>query len=174
LAKGLVYLSSFAAVIWLIKSILSAQGVVPAYAFKNKTVATLCLQACAVASLPVLVLILLIMMLRLNSGGADPLKGEEPELLKVTKLALNNTMEQSFIFVVNLLAASTYDDHNKEALVLLTAAFVLGRLLFWVGYVAATFSEIPVLRSPGFILTIGSNVAIIGLNTFKLWEQIFT
>lgn len=54
-------------------------------------------------------------------------------------------------------------------MVLLTAAFIFGRVLFWVGYVAATYSKIYFLRSPGFILTVGSNAVIVGLNCCKLW-----
>jgi hypothetical protein len=58
-------------------------------------------------------------------------------------------------------------DSNNEALILLTAAFVSGRLLFRI--VATVYSELPFLRSPMFILTFGANAAVVGLNCVKLY-----
>jgi hypothetical protein len=114
LAKPAVMAVSLAAVAWLLNSILTAQGIVPAYVIKAKTVAVICLHASAVATLPLLVLIVLVMTMRLFSSGIvtstqNPLNDEVPLLLKVTKAALNNTMEQTFVFIVSLLALSTYE-----------------------------------------------------------------
>lgn len=109
LGKAIVILASLSAVAWLMQAIVSAKGVIPAYAFKNRSVATLSLHSCAVAALPAFVLVFLTMMMRLTSTGSDPMKSEEPTLLMVTKQALTNTFEQTFIFVVNLLAAGTFE-----------------------------------------------------------------
>lgn len=109
LAKAVVVVSTLVGSILFMQSIANAKGIIPTYAFKNKSLEALCLQAVVVASLPAIVLVFLTMMLRLISRGADPLRAQEPDLLKVTKLSLTNTMEQSFIFVVNLLAASTFE-----------------------------------------------------------------
>jgi len=86
----------------------------------------------------------------------------DPPSLKILSRALHNTLEQSLIFLF-LLAnwiLSQSEEKNKHEAVLLTAAFIVGRTLFVIGYAIGAQIGIPSLRILGFSLTIGTNMLL--------------
>jgi hypothetical protein len=73
---------------------------------------------------------------RLVSPAFDPLAGHETRRMRVNQRYLQNTLEQTVVFLVGLLGLAVYmDDGNQVRAVLATAVvWTLGRLAFWGGY----------------------------------------
>lgn len=73
---------------------------------------------------------------RLVSPAFDPLAGHETRRMRVNQRYLQNTLEQTVVFVVGLLGLAVYlEDGNQMRAVLATAVvWVLGRWAFWGGY----------------------------------------
>ena len=91
-------------------------------------------------------------------AAEDPFANEESPGWKVHQRVLQNTVEQALIFVPALLAlAIRIEPRHTRALAVLTALWVAGRLLFWIGYRIK-----PVLRGPGFEWTLFSSLTALG------------
>ncbi len=73
---------------------------------------------------------------RLLSEAFDPLAGLETKRLRINQRFIQNTLEQSVLFLVGLLALSYYCDsgNSMRAVVACSAIWTLSRLVFWVGY----------------------------------------
>ena len=73
---------------------------------------------------------------RLVSPAFDPLAGHETKRMRVNQRFLQNTLEQTVIFLVGLLGLAAYvEDGNQMRAVLATAVvWTIGRLAFWGGY----------------------------------------
>ncbi|HEY5949881.1 MAG TPA: MAPEG family protein [Kofleriaceae bacterium] len=90
-----------------------------------------------------------------TAGAENPLANAESPGWKVHQRVLQNTVEQSLIFVPALLAlAVRIDAAHTHVLPLVTALWCAGRVLFWIGYRVK-----PVLRGPGFEWTLFSSLA---------------
>lgn len=85
-----------------------------------------------------------------KSEAIDPIAGagRESRVLQIHARYTQNTLEQLVLFTIVLGALSTYLDAGSiHLLPILTAAFILGRILFWIGYLRD-----PMLRSPGMAI----------------------
>jgi len=73
---------------------------------------------------------------RLVSPAFDPLAGHETRRMRVNQRYLQNTLEQTVVFVVGLLGLAVYlEDGNEMRAVTATAVvWMLGRWAFWAGY----------------------------------------
>ena len=73
---------------------------------------------------------------RLVSPAFDPIAGHETRRMRVNQRYLQNTLEQTVVFLVGLLGLAVYlEDGNRMRAVLATAVvWVLGRWAFWGGY----------------------------------------
>jgi len=73
---------------------------------------------------------------RLVSPAFDPLAGHETRRMRVNQRVLQNTLEQTVVFLVGLLGLAIYmEDGNQMRAVLATAVvWTLGRWAFWGGY----------------------------------------
>jgi len=73
---------------------------------------------------------------RLVSPAFDPLAGHETRRMRVNQRFLQNTLEQTVVFLVGLLGLAVYmEDGNQMRAVLATAVvWTLGRWAFWSGY----------------------------------------
>lgn len=93
-----------------------------------------------------------------TAAAEDPFANAESQAWRVHQRVLQNTVEQSLIFVPALLAlAMRIDAAHTQVLPLLTALWCAGRVLFWLGYRIS-----PMLRGPGFEWTLFSSVAALG------------
>ncbi len=87
---------------------------------------------------------------RYGSDAIDPLLGREPPSMRVHVRYLQNTLEQLVLHLVALFAvAADGSALGMRLLPGLAACFVVGRGLFWIGYVRA-----PMKRAPGFAMTV--------------------
>jgi hypothetical protein len=73
---------------------------------------------------------------RLSSPAFDPLSGYETRRLRVNQRYLQNTLEQTVVFVVALfgLAADCPNGGAMRAVVATTVVWILARFAFWLGY----------------------------------------
>jgi uncharacterized MAPEG superfamily protein len=109
-------------------------------------------------------LVFVVMTQRLLTSARETLAGNEGKFMKVCIFALNNSFEQGLIFALNVLGLGTYKDLvSAETLVVFTAAFIVARVVFWVGYVISAYIPIP-LRAPGFLFSYFINLTLVVLN----------
>lgn len=93
-----------------------------------------------------------------DPAAADPLAGAESRRWKINQRALQNTVEQSWIFVPLLLALSVrLDPADLHILPIATGLWIIGRLAFWIGYRID-----PQWRGPGFEWTLSSSLLLLG------------
>jgi hypothetical protein len=73
---------------------------------------------------------------RLRSPAFDPLQGYETRRMRVNQRYLQNTLEQTVIFLVGLPALALYmeDGSAMGAVLASTVVWIGGRLAFWAGY----------------------------------------
>jgi len=96
--------------------------------------------------------VLLVANGRYHSAAIDPLACEATPAMRVNQRYLQNTLEQFALHLVALFAIAA-DGSAMRLLPGLAACFVLGRLLFWLGY-----RRDPMKRGPGFSLTMQPTV----------------
>jgi hypothetical protein len=73
---------------------------------------------------------------RLVSPAFDPLGGHETPRMRVNHRYLQNTLEQSVIFLVGLFGLAAYmaDGNQMRAVVASAVVWTIGRIAFWIGY----------------------------------------
>lgn len=73
---------------------------------------------------------------RLSSPAFNPLAGFETERLRVNQRYLQNTLEQSVVFLVALFGLAAYcpTGSSMRAVVATAVVWVLARFAFWLGY----------------------------------------
>ena len=89
---------------------------------------------------------------RLRSPAFDPLAGFETKRMRVNQRNLQNTLEQTVIFLVGLFGLAVYspDGDAMRAVLATTVVWVVSRLAFWAGYhVGSTWR---VLGAPSLLL----------------------
>ena len=99
-----------------------------------------------------------------STPALNPLSGNE-HLLQTEKNVLMNTVEQLVCFLLFMLALTTYLEPLEMCIIpLLSVAFIVGRILFMVGY---SFS--PMHRSLGMSVNIFSNFFSIGYIIYLMY-----
>uniref|UniRef100_A0A7S3D101 Uncharacterized protein n=1 Tax=Palpitomonas bilix TaxID=652834 RepID=A0A7S3D101_9EUKA len=142
-------------------------------------------QCCSLTTLIILAGIALVARGRETSSAVDPIYGEEGVTLAINKKFLQNTLEQTCLFAINLVALTTYDlmaDH-MYLVFWITALHLVARVVFWIGYHRSYYTggggvttpvgdvgrarrpyQDPMWRAPGFALSIWVNIALILAN----------
>lgn len=96
-----------------------------------------------------------------RTGAIDPLSGDSDAKIAAYTRPLQNTLEQLLLNVVGQLALSTYlEPQNLRLIPALVLAFVVGRILFFIGY--------PNKRGAGFMLTFFPTIATYLANLYFL------
>lgn len=99
-----------------------------------------------------------VMAMRGRTQAFNPIEDPESRGQRVCQRVLANSVEQTAIFVPALAAlVATLPQPSLAAAVAATALFVLGRLLFWVGYLVHPFA-----RAPGMAMTLTVNLIVLG------------
>lgn len=89
---------------------------------------------------------------RFMSEQINPLAAKDKHLIEIPQRVLQNTLEQFVLSFTLQLAASTWMTSEQMKLIPIIAMwFVLGRILFWVGYSNPDYARTN--RSVGFSLT---------------------
>jgi len=113
--------------------------------------------------------ILHVSLTRLTTVAINPLSNNE-HLVEVASRILGNTVEQYLLNAVNQLILSTHvNEAHLKIIPLLSVTFLLGRILFAVGYIRS-----PAYRTLGFVITFLPTLAILGYNIYFSWALGFT
>lgn len=115
------------------------------------------LQMNLIAAMPLFLMIAMVGNARFRSEAIDPTVHAESRAMEIDGRVVENTLEQNFLFLVATLALATVLPIGAgKIFVALTAAFVVARLAFWIGY-----RRNPLLRAPGMAATSYMNLGII-------------
>ena len=127
---------------------------------------------CIVPALfPMMIFNAMVRVKRLEFGAEDPLSGRD-HFLQLEKNVLTNTMEQFAVFCICAFALVTFVDSQEQMklIPLYTAAFVIGRVLFRIGY---GFQSFTVYRGFGMNINFGSNYCILAYIVYLMWTKGF-
>ena len=163
----IVFVASTALVLLLIQQVWTTQGVIP-QKFLASGHMELALRLATLAALPMVLMIFVVMIFRVFTPACDPINGEESDIFRINKNVLQNTLEQTFLFVMGLWAVASWEQIHKEALVLLTLFYVATRLAFWIGYLFGVFRVMTILRGPGMVGSLLVNLSLIVYNASHL------
>ncbi|GAB4241303.1 MAG: hypothetical protein Kow0032_29330 [Methyloligellaceae bacterium] len=112
---------------------------------------------CAIVSLvPAVIAIAVVAAQRLNPDMWVGQKVKPNSALDINTRFILNTVEQFILFLVGLAGIALYSPHlQAHSIPILTSLFLLGRILFWVGY-----HKNPYLRAFGFGITFYPTVGV--------------
>lgn len=93
---------------------------------------------------------------RFLSKAIDPTRHAEDRAMEINGRVADNTLQQTFVFVVSTLALSTFLTPQHITIIpAVVAVFVAARVLFWIGYRIN-----PLYRAPGMAATSYLNLGI--------------
>ena len=123
------------------------------------------------ALLPMMIFNAMVRVKRLEFGAEDPLRGRD-HLLQLEKNVLGNTMEQFAVFCICAVVLATFLDTPEQMKVvpLYTAAFIIGRVLFRIGY---GFQSSTVYRGLGMNINFGSNYCVLAYILYQMCNKGF-
>lgn len=99
-----------------------------------------------------------VMAARARSVALNPIDDPESRVHRISQRVLSNTVEQTLIFLPALAALVAQIPLTSLGVpVAATVLFVLGRLLFWAGYLVH-----PYARAPGMAMTFTVNLVLLG------------
>ena len=127
---------------------------------------------CIVPALfPMMIFNAMVRVKRLEFGAEDPLAGRD-HFLQLEKNVLTNTMEQFAVFCICAVALATFIDSpgQMKLIPLYTAAFIIGRVLFRIGY---GFRSNTVYRGFGMTINFGSNYCILAYIVYLMCTKGF-
>ncbi|XP_052819212.1 transmembrane protein 79-like [Mya arenaria] len=86
---------------------------------------------------------------RAGTAAMDPITGNSEDVVKFEAKFLQNTIEQLILSIFGQLVLCTHlTDSTPRVIPVLVCLFVVGRVLFWIGYKKA-----PLERATGFAMT---------------------
>ena len=120
---------------------------------------------CLVPGATLIVGVIMIANHRFFTPGIDPLAGYDDRTLQIWRRYMRNTLEQSAIFIVGVLAYSTITyQYWLKAIPIVAVLFGLGRALFVIGYFIR-----PTYRGIGFVMTFYPQIALYGVTIYLFW-----
>ena len=115
------------------------------------------IKAAVVATVPLFVMIAAIGNSRFLSEAIDPTRGAESRSQQIDGRVAANTLEETFVFAMALLAVGTVVPLGSLQVVwACTLVFVVARAVFWIGYRID-----PLYRAPGMSATLYMNLGMI-------------
>jgi hypothetical protein len=146
--------------VWLLTGVLPPPAIVDQLAERL----TYGLRANLVAVLPLFVMVITIANGRFASDAIDPTRGAETRIQEINGRVLENTLQQSFLFAIASLTASTLLPIGKLQVVWACAIwFVIARSAFWIGY-----RKHPLYRAPGMSGTAYMNLGLVLYCLYKM------
>ena len=158
----------FATVYYTMQYLLTAKNVVNLPKMTNRQAA---LRFGSLASIPLMAMILFVAQYRYWGAGWDPIKYEPSIFFRLCQNVLQNTLEQTFFFVVVLWAAAEWSMLSTERLFLFAVAFAVCRLVYAVTYIAGVKLGFAPLRAYGFVLTFALNTWLLLYNAMLMLEM---
>ena len=131
---------------------------------------TLGLECLIFPALMLLVTIVKVGSQRFGNSAENPVEVvASSEAMKIDLRVLSNTHEQIVIFIINALSLAVLLPYTYLSLLpIYSALFVVGRILFWLGY------RYRVLwRAPGFAMAVLPAVAGLGYSAYSVLNKLF-
>lgn len=137
---------------------IAAKNIIPWHP-EDWTVAdrlSLVVKCAVIAAVPAVLAITIVAAQRLNPDMWVGQRVKPNSALDINTRFILNTMEQFILFVIGLAGISVYAPiSDARSVPILTGLFVLGRILFWVGY-----HKNPYLRAFGFGVTFYPTIGV--------------
>lgn len=151
-----------AGVVTAILALIAAWWAAPFIQLKVENVFGALAISSLIAILPMVIMIGKLASMRFFSTGID---GSNTESIDNNVKVLNNTHEQTLLFLVSsgVLSISLPNTHFAM-LPLLSLVFLFGRVLFWSGYLKS-----PIARAYGFAVTFYTNVVVLIFAGFRIF-----
>ena len=125
------------------------------------------LQANIVAMVPLFIMFITVGNSRFLSEAIDPTRGAESRSMEIDGRVADNTLQQSFVFVVVTLALSTIVPlQHLQVVWACVIVFVVARAAFWIGYRLN-----PLYRAPGMSATGYMNLGMILYVLYHLFAR---
>jgi uncharacterized MAPEG superfamily protein len=148
---------------FIIYHVQNASGLVPP-ALLNKSGYELALTCCGLPAAVMALMILSVGMTRILTGSGDVTKQRTNDFLVTSNMAIRNHFEQSFMFMINLIAYAIHG--NPEAVICFAVIFTVSRVLYWFGYILFALYKIIHLRG---IVTWGTVMTLFLMYKNLLW-----
>ena len=146
--------------VWTLMQILP----IPAIADTSSERLAYALRANVVAIMPFIVMVMTVANSRFLSEAIDPTRHVESRSLEIDRRVADNTLQQTFVFTVATLAASTIVPlHHLQVVWASVIVFVTARAAFWLGYRLN-----PLYRAPGMSATAFMNLGTVLYVAFSL------
>jgi hypothetical protein len=159
-ASGVV---SMALGVWALTNALPSPGISDVLAERL----AYALRANVVAILPLFIMIITVANSRFLSDAIDPTLRAESPSMQIDGRVVDNTLQQSFVFVVASLAMSTIVPlHYLQVIWACAIVFVVARFVFWLGYRIN-----PLYRAPGMSATAYMNLGMILFLLFHIVQR---
>jgi uncharacterized MAPEG superfamily protein len=119
-----------------------------------------------------------VMGLRIFTGKSTPAINNDPVIISTLNRVITNTIEQSVIFAglfASLLFTSSFAKVGGERLLTLASLFIVGRILFTIGYLLGWYTNISSFRAFGFCVNLFVNSLMVAFHLgFNLFTHIDT
>lgn len=149
--------------VWLLATALPAPEIADTLAARL----AYALQANVVAIVPLFIMFITVGNSRFLSEAIDPTRGAESRSMEIDGRVADNTLQQSFVFVVVTLALSTIVPlQHLQVVWACVIVFVVARAAFWIGYRLN-----PLYRAPGMSATGYMNLGMILYVLYHLFAR---
>jgi hypothetical protein len=108
--------------------------------------------------------VLSVILARASTQAVNPLKDQNNQIVNLMNKVLTNSVEQSLIFLpllANWIINSSHTEADLKQALTLSIIWIIGRILFWLGYFLGYLMNFTVLRAYGFTPTITVSVILI-------------
>ncbi|CAG9322329.1 unnamed protein product [Blepharisma stoltei] len=165
-----VYPVLLAFILWLYQQVYFLPVQIPPKFLSSKSTLELAIKCSAISTIPIFYLIIIVMLCRILTAAGNVLKEYQGIWFKVHSMCLQNTLEQNFLFAVNLIAIGAFEGLAPEKIVLVTGIYIVSRVLFYLGYIAAGYTGIPAFRSVWMMLTFVNNGFLLWINVKTIFK----
>lgn len=121
-----------------------------------------------------------VMSLRILTGKSTPASNNDPIFINTLNRIITNTIEQTIIFA-GLYGALLFSDVSHitkiggAKVLAIASLFVIGRVIYLIGYILGAITKIPTFRSGGFAIGLFVNTILVlyhfGFNSFNLLDN---
>lgn len=160
--------------IWFFHKVWTVSGILPVYFVNLNEDVPVSLYCVSVSAIPTVCMVVAVMLSRMFTRAHDVLGKDQPVFYEVTRNVLENTLEQNFLFAVNLLAANSLHALSVEQMFIITGVHVVSRLLFWLFYLVGAYVKYHPISGIPFWFTFMNNLLLLGNNMLEMYKLVNT
>jgi uncharacterized MAPEG superfamily protein len=142
----------------LFQVLWTSENVFPLY-MKKETGLNLALKCIVASTIPLAISIFIVTLYKiLKLWGL---------FLETNEKILQNTLEQNILFIINLLGSVTLS-YSADRMLIITSMYLIGRLVYWLGYIFEAYLKISFIKLFGFLMTFGNTLLLMYFNLKSL------